>query len=403
MLSFVTKASQPRRTLLFGSAMHVWNDLFFALYVPLLPFIARDLELSYKQVGLLRLTFNGASAVLQVPAGFLAESVGEFWLLILGNVWVAAGLVGMGLSSVFVALLAVSLAGGLGGGAQHPLASSMVSRAYDDKGRSTAVGTVNFAGDLGKLLAPAVAGTIAVHYGWRPALWVIGVGGIVFMALASLTRRGVDIGKPGRQTSTTSDGAGDGTRMGGFVTLSGVGFLDSATRGGALVFLPFVMEAKGMGLGNVSFMLVLLFAGGAAGKFICGWLGDRLGPVNVIWGTKALAASLLLLSLVAPAETMAPLVFTLGIGLNGTSSVLYATVADFVPPKRRARLYGFFYTTNEAGGVLAPLFYGLMADLFSLNISVVFMGLATAAILPASLTLRRHLAPTVSASRGRRD
>ena len=55
------------------------------------------------------------------------------------------------------------------------------------------------------------------------------------------------------------------SKMAGFVALSGVGLLDSATRTSALVFLPFVMESKGMGPGQISAMLFLLFGGGAIG------------------------------------------------------------------------------------------------------------------------------------------
>ena len=116
MLDFVKKAPQSRRVLVFGSAMHVWNDLFVALMVPLLPLIKEDLELSFTEVGLLKSVFTGATAILQIPTGLLAETTGEFWLLVLGNVWVGLGLVGMALSSSFAVLLALSFLGGLGGG-----------------------------------------------------------------------------------------------------------------------------------------------------------------------------------------------------------------------------------------------------------------------------------------------
>ena len=283
MIDFVTRTPPRRRTLLFGSAMHVWSDLYFALPVPLLPLIKEDLDLSFTEVGLLRSVFAGSSAVLQVPAGLLAETAGEFWLLILGNMWVGFGLVGMGLSPVFLVLLAASFFGGLGGGAQHPLASSMVSRAYDTQGRSTAVGTVNFAGDLGKMAAPLVGGAIAVAFGWRTALLAIGIAGTAFMVMSALGRRSVDGGKPPASAGRAANESDGTTRLGGFVTLSGIGFLDSATRGAALAFLPFVMVARDMGGGQVSAMLVLLFAGGAAGKFVVGWLGDRYGTVSLIW------------------------------------------------------------------------------------------------------------------------
>ena len=394
MLSFLTKAPRSRRTLLFGSTMHVWSDLFFALLVPLLPIMKEDMGLSFTQVGLLRSVFSGASAILQVPAGLLAESAGEFWMLILGNLWVSAGLVAMALSQVFVILVITSGIAGLGGGTQHPLASSMVSRAYDDSGRATAVGTVNFAGDLGKMLAPLVAGLFAVRFGWRETFFVVGISGLVFMIASMFTRRTIDIGRPDVRSSESAESRSDddsGARLGGFITLSGVGVLDSAVRTSALVFLPFVLDAKDMGPGQISAMLFLLFGGGAIGKFVCGWLGDRMDTISLIWATKGLTALLLVASLVTPALLMAPLMVLIGIGLNGTSSVLYATVADLVPATRRARFYGFFYTTNEIGTVAAPLAYGLVADIFSLSTTMIVMGVATAAILPASLTLRRHL------------
>jgi MFS family permease len=151
------------------------------------------------------------------------------------------------------------------------------------------------------------------------------------------------------------------------------------------------MDSKGMSATQITLMLVLLFGGGAAGKYVCGWLGERYSAVSLIWGTKGLTAILLVASLAAPPVAMAPLMVVLGIGLNGTSSVLYATVADFVPARRRARLYGLFYTTNEGGTVLAPILYGLVADIFSLRTTMALMGLATAAILPTSLSLRKHL------------
>ena len=394
MVSFFTKAPRSRRTLIFGSTMHVWSDLFFALLVPLLPFIKEDMGLSFTQVGMLRSVFSGASAILQVPAGLLAESAGEFWMLILGNVWVSAGLVAMALSQVFFILVIASGIGGLGGGTQHPLASSMVSRAYDDSGRATAVGTVNFAGDLGKMIAPLVAGLFAVRFGWRETFMIVGISGLVFMLASMFTRRAVDIGRPSASVAESGEartGDDSGARVGGFITLSGVGVLDSAVRTSALVFLPFVMDAKDMGPGQISLMLFLLFGGGAVGKFVCGWLGDRMNTISLIWATKGLTALLLVASLATPVLLMAPLMVLIGIGLNGTSSVLYATVANLVPPGKRARFYGFFYTTNEIGTVAAPLAYGLVADIFSLNTTMIVMGIATAAILPASLTLRRHL------------
>ena len=396
---YIAHSPQSRRTLWFGSITHIVSDLHFALLYPLLPILQTDMGLSYEQIGILRATFSGASAILQLPAGWIADFTGEFWLLLLGNVWVSIGLLGMALASTFLWLLVMSVVGGLGGGFQHPLASGMVSRAYDDRGRAAAVGTVNFAGDLGKLLAPPiVAGAIAVNMGWRQLLWLVGLVSLAFMVLASLTRRSVDIGKPQMEADERESAKAGRARMNGFVTLSGIGALDSMARVGALTFIPFVLISKDVSDTQAIGMMTFVFVGGAVGKFMVGWLGERFSTVSLIWATKGLTAALIVLALYAPMSVtapmlpvqipvMLPLLVALGIGLNGTSSILYATVAEYVPASRRGRFYGSFYTTNEVGTVIAPIGYGRIADMLSLSSAMLIMGGVTALILPASLLL----------------
>ena len=113
--------------------------------------------------------------------------------------------------------------------------------------------------------------------------------------------------------------------------------IDSATRMAFLTFLPFVLTAKGASLPTIGLALTLVFAGGAAGKLICAFIGARIGAVATVWMTEAVTAfgivALLPLSLEA-ALLLLPLV---GVALNGTSSVLYGSVPDLVEPPRRQR------------------------------------------------------------------
>src|SRR5438105_1596643 len=137
----------PGRVLFIAAALHVCNDAFFAVMYPIMPFIAAELGLSYGEVGLIKTVFFGSAALLQLPAGLLAERWGEYALLAWGNGWVAAGMLGIAAAGGLPLLLLAVLFGGIGGNAQHPLASSMVSRVYDTRRRATALGTLNFAGD----------------------------------------------------------------------------------------------------------------------------------------------------------------------------------------------------------------------------------------------------------------
>ncbi|HIC48695.1 MAG TPA: MFS transporter, partial [Dehalococcoidia bacterium] len=199
-------------------------------------------------------------------------------------------------------------------------------------------------------------------------------------------------GKPLHQVSSSiTEQSESESKLSGFIVLTVIGILDNAVRNGALILFPFILIERGMTEGQITLMLFLLFAGGAAGKYVCGWLDERVGTIPLIWLTKGMTAALLISTLVAPAISLWPLAVILGVGLNGTSSVLYATVAKFIPAQRRARYYGYFYTTNEIGTVGAPLAYGLIADQMGLRTSILIMGVVTSLILPASLALSKHL------------
>ena len=390
--------TSARRVLLAASALHACNDAFFALLFPLLPFIADDLRLSYAEVGLVKAAFAGGAAALQLPAGLLAERWGEYALLAWGNGWVAAGLLGMAWASTFPLLLGAAVLGGVGGSVQHPLASSMVARAYEQGwaargGRATAIGTLNFAGDLGKMAAPVLVALVALPFGWRATLVALGLFGLLFSLGIGLVRPWV---RPPAMRAEVEAGPrpshGPGGASPAFWLLMLVGMLDASTRTAALTFLPFALEGRGFGAAEVGLLFGLLFAGGAAGKLVCGPLGDRFGGLAVVLVTEATTA-LALLGLVRGPEALAlGLAPVLGWGLNGTSTVLYAAVAGLVPAGKHARGYGIYYTGVESAYALAPLAYGLLADLAGLDWTFALMAALTLAVIPAAMPLRRQLA-----------
>lgn len=371
------------------SLVHLTNDACFSLLYPLLPFIAADLGLSYTETGMLKATFSGASSVLQVPAGMVGARYGEMLVLLLGNLWVGLGLVGMALTGSFVLLLGVAFVTGIGGNTQHPLGASIVSNHARREQMATAMGTLNFAGDLGKLAGPFVAGIIAVQFGWRAAFAAVGIVTALY-TLWVLLRRRADPRRGSRRASEPIEDDGTPIRRGfSFVLLAGG--LDNATRGAALTFLPFVLVEKGFGAAEISALYGLIFAAGAAGKFACGWLSDRRGILAVIVVTEvATAGSLFTLTWASP-WVVIPLVLVFGFALNGTSSALNVAVAQFVPAARRARGFGIYFTAALISSAAAPLAYGILADATSITTTFVAMTFLTLAVLPAIAPIRGAL------------
>ena len=330
------------RVLLAAAGLHACNDAFFYVLYPLLPFIAAELGLSYAEVGLVNAAFAGSSAVLQLPAGWLGQRWGEYVLLAWGNGWVAAGLGAMAAAASFPLLLGMAVLAGLGGNVQHPLASALVARAYEGRRRGLAIGTLNFAGDLGKLAAPGLVTLVAPGFGWRATLVGLGLFGVVFSAAFGLVRKWVMPPGAVGVRITPADPPRGLKLPKSFGLLSAVGMLDATTRTAALTFLPFVLAARGMGIAEIGLLFGVIFAGGALGKLACGPLGEHLGGFAVVLLTETMTALALCGLVWGPPGASLAVAAVLGFGLNGTSSVLYAAVAAFVPDGNRGVRYGVY-------------------------------------------------------------
>ncbi|OLD39136.1 MAG: hypothetical protein AUI57_04410 [Candidatus Rokubacteria bacterium 13_1_40CM_2_68_8] len=388
--------SRARAVLATACSIHFVHDGFSDILYVLLPLWAAEFQLTFSQVGLIRTAYSGGMAAFQIPAGLLAERWGERRLLAIGTAVTACGFVLAGAVGGFVSLLTVLLVAGLGSGVQHPLSSSLVSKAYETGPRRAALGTYNFSGDLGKVAVPATVAFAATVIGWRWASAAYGVIGVVaaLAILGMLVRLETGMPEPTvRSAETHATGSGWGIRdLRGFRALTAIGMIDNATRTGFLTFLPFVLMAKGSSVAGVGTALALLFAGGAVGKFVCGLAAERLGVIRTVVLTEA-ATTLGILGLIAaPLPVALAILPLMGVALNGTSSVLYGTVADLVTTDRRSRAYGLYYTVTIATSALAPSVYGIVGDIAGVRATLVIVASVVLATLPLCLMLRASVA-----------
>jgi FSR family fosmidomycin resistance protein-like MFS transporter len=402
-----TGTATQRRVLSVACVAHALHDGYTDLIYVLLPVWQAEFAISYAALGALRMLYTGSMAGLQVPATLLARRLGAPIVLALGTALAGCAYLTIGLAGAsFVLLAAALMAGGAGSATQHPLASALVARAYDGPAGRAALGTYNFAGDLGKMALPATVAWLLVVMPWRHAVGLIGVLGLVVAAgILLLLPRGV--GRPSASHAPVQGHAPIGAaplaatapRRGAFLLLLSIGILDSGTRMGFLAFLPFlpfVLRAKGAAAPTIGIALTLIFAGGAAGKLICGLLGARLGVLRAVLLTEiATALGIFALAPLPLAGALACLPL-IGIALNGTSSVLYGTVPELVAPARRERAFGLFYTGTIGGGAIAPVLYGLVGDAIGPAHAIMVVALVCLATLPLAWALNpslRHAMP----------
>ena len=172
-----------RRAASIAAVTHALHDGYTDLIYIMLPLWQAEFGLDYAALGLLRGVFVGAMASLQIPAGLASEKLGAALVLGLGTALAGLGYCLAGASSGFAMLLGALFIGGLGASTQHPIASALVARAFAGPRSLTALGTYNFAGDIGKMTVPATLSLMLLAMAWRPALAILGCLGFVLAAV----------------------------------------------------------------------------------------------------------------------------------------------------------------------------------------------------------------------------
>jgi MFS family permease len=386
------------RALFSFSAFHFIDDGFTDSLYLLLPFIAAELGLNFIQVGLLKGVFSGSMGLFQVPLSFLGEWIGELTVIAAGTFGLASGFLLLARVHTFPAILISLILAKATGGGQHGLSSSLLSRLFEISGRRAAMGIYNFSGDVGKVCLPFLLALMINLWGWRHAVSIFSIFGLAAGGLLWKTageKKGDTVLSSSRERVSAKKRSWGIKDLKGFSSLLTIGIIDITTRTALLTFLPFLLLKKGVLMAQVGFALTLLFAGGAVGKLACGVLAEWFGVIPMVVGTEVLTSAGILFLIWSPSSlTWFTLPFV-GVVLNGTSSVLYATVAEIISPTARSRGYGLYYAITLGSGAVAPMVYGLFADSFGLSATLV----AIALIVLGTLPLTRYLsAPKALAS-----
>jgi predicted MFS family arabinose efflux permease len=223
---------------------------------------------------------------------------------------------------------------------------------------------------------------------WRPALALLGGIGLVMATVILVFTPRYEHGAIGVTEAATTKLPERKPQPSAFPLLLAIGVIDSATRMGFLLFLPFVLESKGASVQIIGLAMTLVFAGGAVGKLACAFIGARIGTIGTVWLTEGSTAVGILALLPLPLEPALVLLPLIGIALNGTSSVLYGSVPDLVAPKSHTRALSIFYTGTIGSGALAPIVYGRIGDALGIWTALTLVAGVVLLTLPIAALLR---------------
>jgi MFS transporter, FSR family, fosmidomycin resistance protein len=378
------RSTDSKRRNLFGACLtHILHDGYTDQLYALLPAWQAQFGLSYTGLAVVRALYYGTMGGLQVPANRATSWLRPRSALALSTFVAALGFLAMALPTGFAGLCVGLVVAGAGSSVQHPRASDLVTHTYGSESRG-ALGIYNFAGDLGKATLPAIVAVLLPVLPWRTVVGLMGLLGIL-VASSLLVLLPTDTRVP----SIPHEIERKRESRGGFGVLLSIGVLDTATRMGYLLFLPFLIHARGGSSATVGLGLALVFVGGAFGKATCGWVGQRVGVVWSVVATEIATAAFIVVTCFTPITAMLVFLPFLGMVLNGTSSVLYGTVPELAPTGNTGRAFALFYTGVIGSGGLAPIAYGAIADHSSRMIGILASAGTALVIVPLILSLRR--------------
>jgi MFS family permease len=314
-----------------------------------------------------------------LPAGWLVDRIGSRPLLVVCLVGSSLCMVGMALSPS-LALFALAAAGmGLCLSIYHPAGTALITHAMPPSGRVFA--WHGMAGNTGVAGASAVAGLLGAWLGWRWALGLLALLGLV------LAVRALKLPSPTVHEIRSRPGQG---RWGGFVLLLiATAFMGMVYRG-MTTFLPkfFAVSysdelARGTAIGGV-LTTVALFVG-LAGMHTAGKLVDRghhAAFVFLIGGTLQIPLLVAIRWIVGPA--LVPVFMGVAFFHFFTQPAGNKLVAMLTPPRMRGLGYGIYFLMTFGAGSFGGVIGGWISD--HTGLASVFPWLAVL-LIPAAVAI----------------
>lgn len=344
---------------------HLLNDLMQSLIPAIYPILKDELALTFAQVGMITMVFQGTASILQPLVGFYTDRRPMPYALALGMAVTGAGLVLLAQSASFPAVLAAVALIGLGSAIFHP-ESSRIARLAAGSRPGFAQSLFQVGGNAGSAIGPLAAALIVLPRGQGSVAWFAGVAMLGFVLL-TLVGRWYAVEGAARLVARKRRLQSGVALPAGAVRLALAVLI-------ALIFSKFVflvsfssyytfylIETFHIPTGQAQLYLFYYLAAVAAGTFLGGPLGDRIGRKRVIWLS---ILGVLPISLALP---------HLGLGGTAVAAALAGMVmasafpaivvyAQELMPKNVGMVAGLFFGLAFGVAALGAAALGVLAD-----------------------------------------
>jgi FSR family fosmidomycin resistance protein-like MFS transporter len=360
-------AAAPVLGVLFAlSFAHLLNDTMQSLIPAIYPILKTELNLDFRHIGLITLTNQLTASLLQPVIGLYTDKHPQPFSLAIGMGFTLVGLVLLSLGqSLAVILVAVAFVG-IGSSVFHPEASRVAHLSSGGR-HGFAQSIFQVGGNAGSSLGPLLAAVIVVARGQKSIIWftLLALLGIVVLSKVGNWYRACLAQRGRTQHHLVAQAASRITRgrvffsLGILVVLIFSKYFYLASMSSYYTF--FLIEKFGVSVKGAQLHLFLFMAAIAAGTFLGGPIGDKIGRKAVIWGSILGVAPFALALPYANLFWCAVLAAIIGLILASAFSAILVYAQELVPGKVGTMAGLFFGLAFGLGGIGSAVL-GALAD-----------------------------------------
>lgn len=253
-----------------------------------------------------------------------------------------------------------------------------------EKQRGFAMGLNEFAGYIAVAVVAFLTGWIASEWGVRPYPFYIGIALLVLGLVASIflvkdTKHHVAKETASNNVPLLKNIFWETTwknRNLGSVTQAGL--INNLNDGMTWGILPVLLATKGFTIQQIGIVAAVYPAVWGIGQLFTGKMADKFCKKDMLYTGMLLQAIALILLAAASSMTQFIIISaTLGWGTAMVYPTFLATVAENTHPQDRAKSIGIFRLWRDMGYAIGAVLTGIIADMFSINAAIIFIGVLT--------------------------
>jgi FSR family fosmidomycin resistance protein-like MFS transporter len=346
------------------SFCHLLNDLAQSLVPAIYPIFKASFALSFGQIGLIALVFQGIASLLQPLVGLYTDHKPQPYSLTYGMGFTFVGILIMAYAPNYLALLGGSALLGFGASIFHPEASRL-ARLASGGAHGFAQSLFQLGGSFGSSIGPLVAAFFILPRGQSSLAWfaLIALGGMaILLMLGNWYRSAGHAARKARSTAVPDAVLPKSQVRRAIAVLIALIFskyfyLSSITS----YYIFYLMHRFALPTETAQIYLFVFLAAAAAGTFIGGPIGDRFGRKVVIWvSILGVLPFTLVLPYVGLAATVA-LSVVIGLILSSAFSAIVVYAQELMPG-RVGMVSGLFFGVAFGMAGIGAAALGELAD-----------------------------------------